>query len=237
MSLRSPQFPRARPAPPAEDQLAHPGHPGWSVDAHTGCWIWNPNPQPDEMVTWSGRCYARGPAVGFGVLEWRHADKVSRYEGEYRDGKPHGRGSYTASDGNRYEGEYRDGRRYGRGVFTFANGGRYEGEYRDGKPNGLGTLSRDGATYSGTWIDGCFRHAGRWAYANTPAEACGFVLAPPVSSAPRQQRGGIQGAATRGCDYFNATVVMELGIHASGRTTMRWMPSRAHPRTRRSPPT
>ena len=32
-----------------------------------------------------------------------------RYEGEFRDGKPHGRGIVTVADGARYEGVFRDG--------------------------------------------------------------------------------------------------------------------------------
>lgn len=40
----------------------------------------------------------------------------------------------TWPDGTRIEGEWRDGKLHGRGVATFADGNRYEGEWRDGEP-------------------------------------------------------------------------------------------------------
>jgi TonB family protein len=193
LALSACASPQGRPAPPATDMLARPAQPGWSIDPRSGCWIWNPNPRADETVTWSGRCYPGGPATGTGVMEWRYGGRVSRYEGDLREGRPHGRGIFTAPNGNRYEGEHREGKRHGRGVFTFANGDRYDGEYRDDKPNGIGTFTSSKGTWSGPWNDGCLRQAGRWAYANTTAAACGFVLAPPVSQR-RPDRGGILGA-------------------------------------------
>lgn len=54
------------------------------------------------------------------------------YEGEFRDGKRHGRGAYTWPDGSRYEGGFRDGVLHGRGVMTKPDGTRQEGEWRDG---------------------------------------------------------------------------------------------------------
>ena len=55
------------------------------------------------------------------------------YEGEYKDGNFHGRGTRTYADGGVYEGEWKDGQRHGRGTRTYANGGVYEGEYKDGQ--------------------------------------------------------------------------------------------------------
>jgi hypothetical protein len=136
---------QTRPAPPPADQFAVPGRPGWSVDARSGCWVWNASPTAGATVAWSGLCRSDGPATGRGVLEWRWEDKgerkVSWYEGEYRDGRAHWRGVYTYANGDRYDGEFRDSRASGRGVYTFAGGNRYDGEWRDGKKNGRGVYT------------------------------------------------------------------------------------------------
>ena len=57
-----------------------------------------------------------------------------KYEGEYKDGKRHGQGTYTWSGGNKYEGEYKDGKIDGKGTQTFSDGGKWTGEFRKNKP-------------------------------------------------------------------------------------------------------
>lgn len=106
-----------------------------------GCAVWNPRPEPNETVTWSGDC-ARGQAQGYGVEIWRSVEdgkrRESRYVGTMRDGKKEGKGVFTHPDGSRYEGEYKNGRRHGRGTAVFANGDRCEGEWREGRLLGTG---------------------------------------------------------------------------------------------------
>ena len=43
-------------------------------------------------------------------------------EGEFKDGKPEGRGTYRFANGNVYEGEFKDGNPEGRGTMRKANG-------------------------------------------------------------------------------------------------------------------
>ena len=40
---------------------------------------------------------------------------------------------------DKYEGQFKDGKRHGRGTFTHANGDKYEGQFKDDLKNGLGT--------------------------------------------------------------------------------------------------
>jgi hypothetical protein len=171
--------------------------PGWIADARTGCRVWNPSPQPNETISWTGGC-SNGIAQGRGVLQWLKDGKPNeRYEGEYRDGKQNGRGVYTSADGSRceceyrddkkdgrgvltdkngrYEGEFRDDRHDGRGVMTWRDGSRYEGEFRDGKANGTGTYrDTDGQLYSGAWSKGCFQEGNQSARVGATMEECGF---------------------------------------------------------------
>ena len=60
-----------------------------------------------------------------------------RFEGELRDGLPHGAGIVTSPDGTRYEGEFREGKMHGQGVVSHPDGIRYAGEFRDGEPMGF----------------------------------------------------------------------------------------------------
>mmetsp|Transcript_14893 Transcript_14893/g.24406 ORF Transcript_14893/g.24406 Transcript_14893/m.24406 type:complete len:81 (-) Transcript_14893:6-248(-) len=56
------------------------------------------------------------------------------YEGELNEnGKPHGRGKWTYSNGNTYEGEWENGLKSGMGTFKWNDGGLYEGEWKDDK--------------------------------------------------------------------------------------------------------
>jgi hypothetical protein len=70
---------------------------------------------------------------GRGVLTFTSGSR-DRYEGEWRDGKQHGCGIMTWTDGDRYEGEWRDGKRHGRGVFWFADGRVFDGAWAGGYP-------------------------------------------------------------------------------------------------------
>ncbi|MBK7002176.1 MAG: hypothetical protein IPH35_20135 [Rhodoferax sp.] len=145
--------------------VAHAGE--WIADAKTACQVWSSNPSPGESISWSGTC-SDGKATGTGTLQWYLNGKPNgRYEGEYRDGLVHGKGTYVLANGNRYEGEYRDGKMHGKGTYVEANGGRYEGEYRDGLVHGKGTYVRvNGDRYEGDWRDGKEHGKGAYVWAN-----------------------------------------------------------------------
>ena len=48
----------------------------------------------------------------------------------YRQGKRHGQGVQTFSDGRKYVGEWKDGMRDGHGTFNFPDGYRFSGEWK-----------------------------------------------------------------------------------------------------------
>lgn len=173
-------------------------NPDWIADPKSGCRVWNLEPKPNQTISWSGQC-PNTIAQGRGILQIYIDGKVDeRYDADFRDGKPNGRGVYTRTNGKRYEGDFAEGYFNGQGTYTFANGdryqghfqnddfsghgvfiykngSRYEGEFRGDKPNGQGTYKlTDGRTYSGTWTNGCFRQGDRWATVMASAKDCGF---------------------------------------------------------------
>jgi hypothetical protein len=149
---------------------------GWIADPRTGCQVWNDSPVPSESITWSGGCNNR-LAQGAGVLQWFENGKpASRYEGEFREGKLNGRGTYVYADGARYEGSFQDDRRSGQGMFRYADGFRYEGAWSNGLPNGIGIYRKpDGSVIAaGTWTRGCFKEGRTEAAFLSSMKRCGF---------------------------------------------------------------
>jgi hypothetical protein len=149
----------------------------WLADATTGCKVWDPAPEPDEAVRWSGACeggYASGP----GVTEWMEHGLVTertegtrvaghlqgagkqasangdRFEGMWKDDRKEGYGAYTAASGASYVGDFKDDKFDGHGVLTDPRGATYDGAWKAGRRNGQGTFKGvDGSSYTGLWID------------------------------------------------------------------------------------
>lgn len=140
----------------------------WIVDNSSGCKVWNPKPEPNESISWSGKCN-EGTASGQGILQWyisksglKEDKKLqATFEGYMSNGKSNGAGTLTASDGRKYVGDFKDGKRHGNGTETRPDGAKYVGEFKDRKPNGTGTLTQpDGRTSVSEFKEGKFiRHA------------------------------------------------------------------------------
>ena len=78
-----------------------------------------------------------------------------KYVGGFKDGKHHGHGSYTYSYGIKYVGEFKDGKWHGHGSYNYANGNTYVGQWENGNPQGQGTvIYTNGNKYVGEFKDG-----------------------------------------------------------------------------------
>ena len=95
-----------------------------------------------------------------------------RYVGEYKNGKPHGKGImyYAANDANKrksYEGDWVEGKRQGKGKFYWVSGERYEGEVLNDKLHGFGIYYwADGHRYEGDWVEGKKQGKGKFYWAD-----------------------------------------------------------------------
>ncbi len=82
--------------------------PGWITTANQVCKVWNPEPQPNETVTWSGGC-ENGLASGKGVLQWTENGKRDvEFESEYKNGKRNGPGVIITPSRQRFKGVWVD---------------------------------------------------------------------------------------------------------------------------------
>ena len=126
-----------------------------------------------------------------GVLYlWENGTK---YMGEWKDGKRHGRGTMTTPDEmwdkfKKYVGEWKDGEFHGQGTMTYHDGSKFVGKWKNGKRHGQGTYtwcfycswcsglpggtnssissSADGRKYEGEWKDGVYHGHGTYTFSD-----------------------------------------------------------------------
>jgi len=119
----------------------------WLTESNSGCRLWLWHAGLEKQVHWSGAC-VDGKAHGEGTMTLRYAIDGEQhqdiYEGAFENGKMHGCGSYTWSNGDKYEGDFVAGRKAGHGCYSSPDGSGYEGDWRDDTPHGRGTFIRSG---------------------------------------------------------------------------------------------
>ena len=80
-------------------------------------------------------------------------------DGEWKDGKYHGQGTYTFKDGSKYVGEWKDDKYHGQGTWFGKGewkGQKYVGEYKDGK-EWNGKLYDKNGNIIGKYVNGNYR--------------------------------------------------------------------------------
>ena len=126
------------------------------------------------------------PQAEFKRIEYDGGDV---YEGETRNGKRHGRGTYTWADGDFYEGDWRDGKRCGRGKliqYGKSPSGEtymkysYDGEWLDSKEHGHGIcvegdfgMEKMDKVFEGEWVNG--KRQGRFVWYLTNSKGGRYI--------------------------------------------------------------
>jgi len=81
--------------------------------------------------------------------------RSSTYDGEFRDGKMHGRGSLTWGDGKRFMGDFRDNCLHGYGVFESPDDWTYTGALEFDRPTKGVFTGKDGIRYAVVYAKNC----------------------------------------------------------------------------------
>lgn len=78
----------------------------------------------------------------------------SKYEGEFRNDMPHGKGKLDYENGDKYFGGFKEGKKDGTGEFTYSQTrDRYDGDFRKDQRNGFGKMTySNGDIYEGEWL-------------------------------------------------------------------------------------
>lgn len=176
-----------------------------------------------------------------GLGEYSSAGKC-RYEGEFLDGKFHGKGMLRF--GNRYcktiyTGSWKNGKRNGYGFFTYPNGDIFEGDFLDGQRHGRGKAryargrvyeedvgyKSHGAAYDGEWLHDKRHGKGVYHFQNGDVYKGDFVS--------NMMHGSGEYRHARSGDYYignslrlNAIFKMHLFIYFLIRRLSRWSNAR-----------
>ncbi|XP_049851483.1 uncharacterized protein LOC126326072 [Schistocerca gregaria] len=94
----------------------------------------------------------KGIRNGFGEYQYYHSGSI--YQGYYRNGKRHGKGTVIFKNSSKLDGYFERGITL-YGVYTYSSGDVYKGDFGDDKFDGIGKWSGvDGTSYFGQWKAG-----------------------------------------------------------------------------------
>ena len=97
------------------------------------------------------------PTIGKGIMIYPDPKNGGdfRYDGQLKNGKWSGCGTFTFPTGDVYIGQFSDNHFQGTGKFIFKKGCKYIGAFETDKYQGSGTwISKDGSRFSGSWKNG-----------------------------------------------------------------------------------
>ena len=102
---------------------------------------------------------------GFGVET--NKEEGTRYEGNFKLGKHHGKGKLRYEvTGDEYDGDWNEGEIEGVGKFTFSNGDVYAGEFKYNMMYQGILVMKNGDEYAGDFVNDQFHGYSLYKYAN-----------------------------------------------------------------------
>lgn len=121
------------------------------------------------------------------------------YEGELKNGRIHGKGTYIWNSGDKYVGEWDNGNFNGFGTYYYSNGDRYEGQWQNDKKHGKGTYYyKDGSVTRGNW------------------ENNKYVIEKPVKGKDKDHLGEYEGTFLHGVRHGMGTLTRGDGSKLTG---------------------
>ena len=91
-----------------------------------------------------------GKKHGKGTFTFSNGEK---FVGEWGGENYNGHGTYTFPDGERYEGDFKEGQYHGQGILTLPDGGELVGEFRDQEPWNVTEYDKEG-NITERWVNG-----------------------------------------------------------------------------------
>ena len=91
-------------------------------------------------INYEGNVNDEGKYHGKGVITYSNGEK---WQGDWKEGEPfNGLGTLIWPSGEKYSGEYKDGKPFnGKGIYIWPTGEKYVGVFRDGQRNNTGTYT------------------------------------------------------------------------------------------------
>lgn len=123
------------------------------VTCGNSCQIQDPYYSEGETIQWTGEC-KDGKAHGKGMaVRYSAGEKISTYEGEYKNGVRNGRGRLILKSGTIKEGSFVNGQLTGEGSMTTEDGHSYVGHFVNYRMHGVGTLKlANGSSFEGWFV-------------------------------------------------------------------------------------
>jgi len=113
--------------------------------------------------------WRNGKFHGRGVRVWENP--VAVYMGEHKGGQRNGEGHSYLDDGSTYKGHFVNGKMHGKGAYQFTDGERCEGDFVNDKLHGFCSYYwPNGNEYVGQWVDDMKEGQGKFVEKN------GFVI-------------------------------------------------------------